>query len=311
MALSNKHCWIGLFDAEGNLRDNFLMYTGTNEDVHYMRQFKALCALGCIRTEHLFHSGCQLLAQTEYGLANLASVKPFSIGDYFRLIGETEHRTLVGDMEHANELAGIERLLAHNANHEADTPISSAHNDTPIEIPALDNFLPNLQSAPEWLKNYASFCIKSNSPYEIAQLVGLLARTGNKSARELGSDWAKKLSHKQLIRLGKANIEQLFALTDAALRLEPATNAIQEKQLTETVVMVLAMRDQCESVFWILEQANYPPMRDLFAIEDSLLSNPLLFTTPLTNKGNWMVRLLTHVREHSPCCWWAVRANLV
>jgi hypothetical protein len=321
MALSNKHHWIGLFGADGNLRDNFLMYIGTDPESTENSYCISLCALGKIQPKHLFHGGCQILAETNRGLANLASVKPFTVGDHFRLIGEDEHMELIGKEDHEDELSGIKRILTHTVNQEIislddryyESKQAQTANDTcsHVEIPALDGFLPDLQNAPEWLKNYATFCIKSNSPCEVAELIGFLSRTGDANARKLGAEWAKKHSQKQLMHLSKANIEKLFALADASVQLEQATNVVEEKQLASNVAMILTMRDQCESIFWIMEEAGSPPLRSLSGIEESLLSNPLLFTTPLRNKASWMVQMLVYIREHSPVCWWAARANLV
>lgn len=323
MALSNKHHWIGLFDVDGNLRDNFLMYIGTDPESAENYYCISLCALGKIKPEHLFHGGCQILAETNRGLANLASVKPFTIGDYFRLVGQNEHMELVGKTDHEDEISGIERMLTRRINNKHDDVSlddwwQKSKEEQPaqpsclrIEIPALDSFLPNLHSSPEWLKSYASFCIQGSSHHELAELIGFLSRTGDKNARKHGSEWAKKHSQKQLMQLGRANIEKYYALADASIRLEPAKNAIQEKQLANNVAMILTMRDQCESIFWILEEAGCPPLRGLSGIEESLLSNPLLFNTPLAEKDHWMVQMLAYIREHSPVCWWAARAKLI
>ncbi len=310
------HCWLGLFKPDKTLRDNFLMYLGESDSID-RSPYSALLALGEIKPEHLFHGGCQILADTEYGLANFASVTPFKIGDVFALVDPDEHRQLVGEFEH---LTVMDVIVTYKEAAEARQVETDSQDNIvdladwippqPLKItpPAMDMLL-DFENAPAWLKQHVSDCIKSKSAYAIAQIVGFLARIGNEEIQKRGKVWAYSLTTDECEDLGRHVGRKLVQMLVEAETIR-AMSAEFPNDTASAVAVLLADRDECESILWVIEAAGSDPKMDLSRIEQKLQDSSILFKTPLSGVKAWTTDLLKLVHERLPACWWAARANL-
>jgi hypothetical protein len=312
-----EHYWLGLFKPDGKLRDNFLMYAGELNDISH-GLYGALQELGKIEPRHLFHGCCQILSYTQKGLANFASVNPFTPGDYFALVGAEEHRQLVGEMEHLTEV----NALWHFKKATASTHTCEDSHDNLVDLdewlrvepqkispPAMDMLL-DIDTAPEWLKQHVAGCVKSDSSYAIVQIVGFLARIGDDETRKRASLWASTLTTDQCDKLSTYVGRKLVNMIDEIEMIRRVSTEYPD-ETAGAVAILLAERDECESILWVIESAGSDPEMDLSHIEKILQRDTgILFETPLGGINAWTTNLLRMVRERCPACWWAARANL-
>ncbi|MFZ6014994.1 MAG: hypothetical protein ACOYUZ_01405 [Patescibacteria group bacterium] len=311
--------WLGLFQPDGNLRDNFLMFIGESHDLN-SDLYQALTCLGEIKHENLTHCGCQILATDSNGkIHSLASVKPFKPGDIFSLVDSLEHKKLVGEKEHYEEIRAISRLKdeaeamrQENEQYleEMKTRLAEEearyHENTFIPAPPLDMFL-DMDDSPDWLKEYIADQFGTMDLYYIATAIGLLARVGTEANRGRASRWAGDLNDYQISVLDR-NLSSAFMYIMDHAPSAPRVCETESRLLADSATSFLAKRDECASLIWILEHAKPGFCYDPKMIDDMLQKQTWLFEH--RRAEGMQLDLLRMVRERCPDCWWAVRAKL-